>query len=105
VVFTVLPELAREKAHRTAEIVRFIGMWHTHPSGLPLPSDVDLRGIEQLVQTTQSTFRKSLMMIVAFRKHAGFPAAAYIFSARDFNQIQNGGLTRSASITVLPRTK
>lgn len=93
-------ELASEKATRTAELVHFLGMWHTHPGGMPLPSTTDLRGIEQLVQATRSPRGKSLMLIVGGTTAGVHPTAAYVFSAEDFERIRTGGLTRSCSIHV-----
>lgn len=93
-------ELASEKAKRTSELVHFLGMWHTHPGGMPLPSATDLRGIEQLVQATRAPRGKSLMMIVGGTTGGEHPTAAYVFSAEDFERIRAGGLTRSCSIHV-----
>jgi integrative and conjugative element protein (TIGR02256 family) len=93
-------ELANEKANRTAELVRFLGMWHTHPGGLPLPSATDLRGIEQLVQATHSLSGKSLMLIVGGEADRDYPAASYVFSVEDFERIRTLGLTRLCSIHV-----
>jgi predicted acylesterase/phospholipase RssA/proteasome lid subunit RPN8/RPN11 len=93
-------ELAREKANRTADLVRFQGMWHTHPGSLPIPSATDLRGIEQLVQATHSPRGKSSMLIVGVEDEGIYPSAAYIFSIEDFERIRTGGLTRSCSIRV-----
>lgn len=101
-------ELAHEKAERTAGLVRFLGMWHTHPGGLPLPSARDLRGIEQLVQATQSPRGKSFMLIVGDEEGGQYPTAAYLFSAEEFERLRDEGLTRSCSIHVshgLPLTR
>jgi integrative and conjugative element protein (TIGR02256 family) len=93
-------ELASEKGKRTAELVRFLGMWHTHPGGLPLPSETDLHGIEQLVQATHSRRGKSLMLIVGSGNCEEYLTAPYLFSTEDFERIRAGGLTRSCSIHV-----
>ncbi len=92
-------ELATERAERTAHLVTFLGMWHTHPAGLPLPSSTDIHGIEQLVAATRTRRGKSLMLIIGGGngQHAN---AAYIFSPEDFELIRGGGLTRSSSIHV-----
>jgi Prokaryotic E2 family A/ThiF family/Prokaryotic homologs of the JAB domain len=34
-------EMNAEKIKRTKKSVAFVGMWHTHPGGMPLPSDTD----------------------------------------------------------------
>jgi integrative and conjugative element protein (TIGR02256 family) len=92
--------LAREKAERTQELVRFMGMWHTHPGGLPLPSRTDLRAIEQLLETTQSPRGKSLMLIVGGTPSGRHSIAAYVFGTEDFESIRSVGVTRSCSVHV-----
>jgi integrative and conjugative element protein (TIGR02256 family) len=91
-------ELAREQAERTAELVRFLGMWHTHPGGRPLPSPTDLNGVEDLVHATDTPNGKSLMLIVGGRASGQFDTAAYVFGREDLERIQGGGLTRLCSI-------
>lgn len=93
-------ELAREKTLRTRELVRYLGMWHTHPGGLPVPSETDMRGIEQLMSTTGNLRGKPFMLIVGVDEGDQYAAAAYLFSADDFERIRTGGLTRYCSIHV-----
>lgn len=96
-------ELAREKLDRTRGVLRFVGMWHTHPGGLPLPSATDIHGVEQLVQSTGSPRGKSFMLIVGGGEADDYPTAAYLFSINDFELIRTGGLNRSAAIHVTKR--
>lgn len=92
--------LATEKAKRTRNMLHFLGMWHTHPGGLPLPSATDMSGIAQLVKATGSADGKSFMLIVGGNEGGPYPTAAYLFSAEDFERIRNGGLTRPSSIHI-----
>jgi Prokaryotic homologs of the JAB domain len=83
----VTAELAKEKAKRSSDLVRFLGMWHTHPGGRPLPSVTDINGVEQLVGATSG---KSLMLIIGGRERGRYDTAACIFSREDFERIQDG---------------
>jgi integrative and conjugative element protein (TIGR02256 family) len=91
-------ELASEKAKRTAELVRFVGMWHTHPRDLPVPSKTDMRAIQQLVKATQTPLGKSLMLIVGGAKRDDYVTAAYVLGTEDVERIRSGKVTRLCSI-------
>ncbi len=41
-----------------------IGMWHTHPGGIPIPSETDFEGMAQIISGTQRSLPKQLLMIV-----------------------------------------
>ncbi|MGY4748875.1 ThiF family adenylyltransferase [Pannonibacter sp. Q-1] len=58
-------EMNDEKVARTTGSVSFMGMWHTHPEGIPVPSTTDLGAMKELLGQ-DSTFlgRNFLMMIV-----------------------------------------
>ena len=54
-----------EKVKRTSGSVTFVGMWHTHPQALPVPSPTDLRAMRELFQDSSSyQGRRFLMLIV-----------------------------------------
>jgi integrative and conjugative element protein (TIGR02256 family) len=57
--------LHAEKVERTRGSVSFVGMWHTHPQALPIPSETDLGAMRELLGE-DATFlgRRFLMMIV-----------------------------------------
>lgn len=90
-------DLASEKTKRTNGLLGFLGMWHTHPGGIPVPSDTDIRGIEQLVESTRTNRGKSLMLIIGGRSRR-YTIASYVFSADDFKQIRAGKYTRQCVI-------
>jgi integrative and conjugative element protein (TIGR02256 family) len=98
-------ELTREKATRTMGLVRFLGMWHTHPNGLPVPSATDMRGIEQLIQTTQTPRGSSLMLIVGGEASRNYSIASYLFDREDFESIRAAGQTRTCSIHALQQRR
>jgi integrative and conjugative element protein (TIGR02256 family) len=58
-------DMHAEKIKRTRGSVSFVGMWHTHPGALPIPSTTDLRAMKELL-SDDATFlgRRFLMMIV-----------------------------------------
>lgn len=95
-------ELAREKVDRTRGLVRFCGMWHTHPNELPVPSTTDLNGIEQLIQAVHTSRGRQLMLIVGGNASSGHNLASYLFNREDFETIRTAGQTRILSIHALP---
>ena len=87
-------DLACEKAKRTQGLVRFVGIWHTHPTGPTLPSEADLQAMEQLVQSSSGLRGKTLMLIVGNDDGSGRRAAAYCLGAEDIARIRSVGRTR-----------
>lgn len=41
-----------------------VGVWHTHPGGMPIPSETDFEGMAQIISGTQRSLPKQLLMIV-----------------------------------------
>jgi NTE family protein len=80
-------------------LIQFIGMWHTHPGGLPVPSPTDISGVEQLVEATQTKRGQTLMLIVG-ASTPSYTVASYVFTTKDFERFHGTGLTRSCSIQV-----
>ncbi len=48
----------------TARVTSFVGMWHTHPYGQARPSDLDNKGIRQLVAPLPDTPPRASMLIL-----------------------------------------
>jgi integrative and conjugative element protein (TIGR02256 family) len=78
-------EMHDEKKKRTSGSVTFVGMWHTHPKGLPKPSLTDLRAMEELLQCGNSFLgRRFLMLIIGGT--SDFPiASASVFERSDYS--------------------
>lgn len=57
-------ELNAEKVKRTRKSVAFVGMWHTHPGGIPLPSDTDYGAMAKLLTDDQFQAKRFLMIII-----------------------------------------
>lgn len=49
---------------RSRDANRPIGMWHTHPDSLPVPSPTDHQGMTQIVTDTETATPKQLLVIV-----------------------------------------
>ena len=77
-------EMHNEKKKRTNGSVAFVGMWHTHPKGLPKPSPTDLGAMKELLQERTSFLgRRFLMLIVGGT--SDFPiASASVFERSDY---------------------
>jgi hypothetical protein len=57
-------EMHAEKLKRTRGLVRFMGMWHTHPRSGPVPSQTDRGAMEKLLEGDDFLGRRFLMVIV-----------------------------------------
>ena len=78
-----------EKKNRTRQSVQFVGLWHTHPGSLPVPSAIDLAGMGIVVSTTAPSIPKALLLIVgdlSLRPSLG----AHVFSRNEFESIKDG---------------
>ena len=53
-----------EKESRTRESVSFVGMWHTHPGGMPWPSPTDYGAMAKLLTGDQFKGKRFLMVII-----------------------------------------
>lgn len=53
---------SKEKKYRST--VSYIGLWHSHPDSLPLPSDTDIRGVGQVLSESANQLTRLLFMII-----------------------------------------
>ena len=65
--------------------IRYIGMWHTHPESLPVPSSTDLLAMSTLSSGTGGQFAHSLMIIIGTPYHR-LALATYAFSQAELRQ-------------------
>lgn len=65
--------------------IRYIGMWHTHPESLPVPSSTDLLAMSTLSSETGGQFAHSLMVIIGSPYHR-LALATYAFSQAELRQ-------------------
>jgi integrative and conjugative element protein (TIGR02256 family) len=54
----------QEKLNRTSGSVNFVGMWHTHPKALPVPSRTDLGAMAQLLADKETFQGRSFLMLI-----------------------------------------
>lgn len=78
-------DLHAEKTKRTRGSVRFIGMWHTHPGGVSIPSHTDRIAMAKLLRGDDFLGRRFLMLIV------GGTAANPVISGNVFERSEYGG--------------
>lgn len=57
-------EMNEEKVKRTGGSVSFVGMWHTHPMGMPNPSAVDLCAMERLLGAEATYLGRRFLMVI-----------------------------------------
>ena len=53
-----------EKMERTRGSVSFVGMWHTHPHGLPIPSKTDLGAMKELLGEDPTFLGRTFIMMI-----------------------------------------
>jgi integrative and conjugative element protein (TIGR02256 family) len=94
-------EANREKQARTRGSAQYIGMWHTHPESLPLPSTTDLEGMERLVSATGHFPAKTLLLIIG-SAHSMPTIGTFVFSRSDFPGQAGGFMVRACSVRALP---
>jgi integrative and conjugative element protein (TIGR02256 family) len=57
-------DMNAEKTKRTGKSVAFVGMWHTHPGGIPFPSDTDYSAMANLLTSDEFHPKRFLMIII-----------------------------------------
>ena len=55
---------SKEKSRSTKGSVKFLGMWHTHPNGSPIPSDTDYNTMCDMVSDRAVPCPRSLLLII-----------------------------------------
>lgn len=61
-------EAAKTRKERSRGSTEFVGMWHTHPQDVPLPSTTDFSGMEQILTSGEAPPLRSLMVIVGWER-------------------------------------
>lgn len=76
------------KAQGSRGSAQYIGMWHTHPESLPLPSITDHIGMAQLLSSIGTPYGKSLMLIVGTSDSPTLNRiGGFIFTPDDFKAV------------------
>ena len=71
-----------EKSSRGLGSLGFVGTWHTHPHGRPLPSETDVEGMSGIVLAAEPAIPRALL-IIAGGTAAAPELAASMFDRRD----------------------
>ena len=79
-------EANAEKSSRTRGSVAFVGMWHTHPESVPLPSSTDLAGMAHITAAGGSKTPKALLLIVGYTVSETPVIGSYLFTRREFEE-------------------
>src|SRR3989442_10631927 len=56
-------EASVEKSERSRGSLQFVGLWHTHPDSIPLPSGTDFAAARKLLRETGSHTNAVLFLI------------------------------------------
>lgn len=73
-----------EKKNRTGGSVGFVGMWHTHPMGLPLPSATDLKAMRALLGEGGSYLGRRFLMLIVGGTSSSPILSASVFQRSDY---------------------
>ncbi len=92
-------EMNAEKKARSRGSVHYLGMWHTHPTAMPLPSSTDWVGMRRLIGAAGGGGR-SLMLIIG-RPHDTPMLGTYVFRAADFDVPHGSIIIRTCVIRVV----
>ena len=92
-------ELNRGKRNRSRGSIQYLGMWHTHPDDVPLPSPTDWDGMRRLVRAAGGGGRY-LMLIIGHPFGAAM-LGGYVFRARDFELAHGSVVIRSCAVKAM----
>lgn len=88
-----------EKRRRTRGSVHYMGMWHTHPDSVPLPSMTDWAGMRRLVKAAGGAGR--VLMLIVGGPHDTPILGTYVFRAADFKAPRGSVVFRPCVIQVM----
>ena len=77
-------ELAQESQHRSGGSTSFVGMWHTHPQGLPIPSSTDLAAMRELLAGESTYVGRRFLMLIAGGTSRQPILSASVFDRSDY---------------------
>lgn len=92
-----------EKRQRTRGSTQYIGMWHTHPTSLPAPSETDFLAMHALVNTDEPSTHKHLLLILGSDSEQSVELlSGFLFSKKDFVDLEKFGvLERKIQVSAL----
>lgn len=72
-------DINQKKADLSGSTSAYVGMWHTHPEGMALPSETDLAGMAQILETSKPAPRQAVLLIVGGSAVAQEHLGGYLF--------------------------
>lgn len=81
-----LVEMHQEKLSRTSSSVTFVGMWHTHPKALPIPSRTDLGAMVQLLADKETFQGRFFLMLIVGGTSKRPIISVGLFARGDYDQ-------------------
>ena len=92
-------ELNAGKRSRTRGSVHYLGMWHTHPDSLPLPSTTDWTAMRKLVAAAGGSSR--VLMLILGRPHTDPVLGTYVVRAADLKLQRDDVAVRPSVVQVV----
>lgn len=77
--------LSERKKKWSRGLNKFVGTWHTHPRSKPLPSEIDICGMAQILFSEDFSRKKSLLLIVR-PDRTEYQIGGYLFEKSDFKR-------------------
>lgn len=79
-------EMNAEKSTRTRGSVSFVGMWHTHPQSLPLPSATDHGAMKELLRPGSDFGGRHFLMLILGGTSKAPLLTATVFKRSDYDE-------------------
>ena len=91
---------SKEKSRSTRGSVKFVGMWHTHPNGSPIPSDTDYKTMCGIVSDRAVPCPRSLLLVIGTALQDAFQVTGSLFTRGQLPAYNE--LNRQAKPVTLP---
>ena len=78
--FEGMERISKDKERLSWKSVRYMGMWHTHPKGSPIPSDTDYESMADIVNGESTSSPRSLLLVVGGASQGAALITASLFS-------------------------
>jgi integrative and conjugative element protein (TIGR02256 family) len=96
-------EMNNQKRERSRGSVQYLGMWHTHPDALPLPSTTDFVAIRRLVAAAGGA--ACVLMLIVGSPDGTPMLGTYVFRAADLRAPAGSVVLRPCVIRVVDSTR
>ena len=83
-----IKDIAEQRLQTSKKALQFIGQWHTHPKGKPIPSQKDLIATGVLLTQLENVPRKAMQLIIGGNP-TGTEVGGFLFDRSDFEPKEN----------------